>query len=184
MADKEQILLSFFYAWGKTMRNNERIPSVTHLQKEIFLLSRRTPFSLRKDLFTFIPLWYGPFSMDLSQELTHLQNTELVKYDELSLTEKGFREASSAWRKLSEEEKNQITNVKTSFNFLSTGDLLEHVYSLYPKFTRKSALKSGVVDQYFSNFLKENDLTEEDAVSAVILAKKIMRNTDDSSYRH
>ncbi|EQD42008.1 hypothetical protein B1A_15991 [mine drainage metagenome] len=55
---------------------------------------------------------------------------------------------------------------------------------MYPKFTKKSALKKEVVDQYFSGYLKENNLTEEDAVSAVILAKKIMRERDASSYRY
>ncbi len=184
MSNKEEILLSFFYAWGKTKRNNEKIPSVTHLQKEIFLLFRRTPFSTEKDLFKFVPLWYGPFSIDLSQELTDLQNKGLIGYDELSLSKNGFKEASIAWNKLSDYEKKQIIDVKSAYNFFSTTDLIDHVYSMYPKFTKKSALKKEVIDQYFSGYLKENNLTEEDAVSAVILAKKIMRERDASSYRY
>ncbi len=184
MSNKGEIILSFFYAWGKTKRNNEKIPSLTHLQKEIFLLSKRTPFSVRKDLFKFVPLWYGPFSIDLSQELTDLQNKGLIGYDELSLSKNGFREASIAWGKLSDDEKKQIIDVKATYNFFSTIELIDYVYSIYPKFTKKSALKKEVVDQYFSDYLKENNLTEEDAVSAVILAKKIMRERDASNYRH
>lgn len=184
MSNKGEIILSFFYAWGKTKRNNEKIPSLTHLQKEIFLLSRRTPFSVRKDLFKFVPLWYGPFSIDLSQELSDLQNNGLIGYDELSLSKNGFREASIAWGKLSDDEKKQIIDVKATYNFFSTIELIDYVYSMYPKFTKKSALKKEVVDQYFSDYLKENNLTEEDAVSAVILAKKIMRERDASNYRH
>ncbi|MHB1812160.1 MAG: hypothetical protein ACYCPR_07080 [Thermoplasmataceae archaeon] len=184
MSNKGEIILSFFYAWGKTKRNNEKIPSLTHLQKEIFLLSKRTPFSVRKDLFKFVPLWYGPFSIDLSQELTDLQNKGLIGYDELSLSKNGFREASIAWGKLSDDEKKQIIDVKATYNFFSTIELIDYVYSMYPKFTKKSALKKEVVDQYFSDYLKENNLTEEDAVSAVILAKKIMRERDASNYRH
>ena len=141
MSNKGEIILSFFYAWGKTKRNNEKIPSLTHLQKEIFLLSKRTPFSVRKDLFKFVPLWYGPFSIDLSQELTDLQNKGLIGYDELSLSKIGFREASLAWGKLSDDEKKQIIDVKATYNFFSTIELIDYVYSMYPKFTKKSALK-------------------------------------------
>ncbi|MHB1440067.1 MAG: hypothetical protein ACYCSO_08775 [Cuniculiplasma sp.] len=63
-------------------------------------MPRRRPFSVRKDPFRFIPLWYGPFSIDLSRELTSLQNKGFVGYDQLSLYGDGFREASNAWHEL------------------------------------------------------------------------------------
>jgi len=53
--------------------------------------------------------------------------------------------------------------------------LLNKVYSMYQEFTRRSALKKYVVDKYFADFLKENEITEEDVISAVYLANKILR---------
>lgn len=175
MVSRSDLLLSFIYAWGKSKKNNEPIPSVTHLQKEIFLLSRRTPFSEMKDIYHFEPLWYGPFSKELSGDLTDFQSRGIISFDELRLTNEGFRIASSVWNALSDFEKQQIFEVKANFNYMSLTELLETVYSRYPKFTKRSALKKEVVDKYFADFLQENDITEEDVVSAVNLAKKAMR---------
>jgi len=175
MVSKSDLLLSFIYAWGKSRKNNEPIPSVTHLQKEIFLLYRRTPFVDMKDIYHFEPLWYGPFSKDLSMDLTDLQLNEIISLGELRLTDKGFKIAASVWSNLTDFEKQQIFDVKSAYNYMSLTELLNKVYSMYPKFTRKSALKKDVVDKYFADFLKENKITEEDVISAVNLAKKVMR---------
>ena len=175
MASRSDLLLSFMYAWGKSKKNNEPIPSATHLQKEIFLLCRRSPFIEKGDIYHFEPLWYGPFSRELSGDLTAFQSRGKISFDELRLTEEGFKTAASVWNNLTDFEKQQILDVKTTFNYLSLTDLLDTVYSRYPKFTKRSALKKEVVEKYFSDFLRENEIIEEDAVSAVNLAKKAMR---------
>jgi uncharacterized protein YwgA len=175
MVSKSDLLLSFIYAWGKSKKNNEAIPSVTHLQKEIFLLFRRAPFVEMKDIYHFEPLWYGPFSTELSKDLTDFQARGIISYDELKLTSKGFKQAASVWNNLTDFERKQIFEVKNTFNFTSLKELLDIVYSRYPKFTKKSALKKNVVDKYFADFLRENEITEEDVVSAVNLAKKVLR---------
>ncbi len=175
MVSRSDLLLSFIYAWGKSKRNNEPIPSVTHLQKEIFLLCRRSPFSDMKDVYHFEPFWYGPFSKELSADLTDLQSRGIISYDELGLTSEGFKIAASVWNNLTDFEKQQIFDVKATFNYMGLTELLDTVYSRYPKFTKRSALKKEVVDKYFADFLRENEITEEDAVSAVNMAKKAMR---------
>ena len=175
MVSRSDLLLSFIYAWGRSKKNNEPIPSVTHLQKEIFLLCRRTPFANMKDIYHFEPLWYGPFSKELSGDLTDFQSKEVISFDELSLTSEGFKIAASVWNNLTDFEKQQIFDVKATFNYMSLPELLDTVYSRYPKFTKRSALKREVVDKYFADFLQENGISEEDAVSAVNLAKKALR---------
>ena len=175
MVSRSDLLLSFIYAWGKSKKNNEPIPSVTHLQKEIFLLCRRTPFSEMKDVYHFEPFWYGPFSKELSSDLTDFQSRGVISFDELRLTNEGFKIASSVWNNLTDFEKQQIFDVKINFNYMSLTELLDTVYSRYPKFTKRSALKKEVVDKYFADFLQENEITEEDVVSAVNLAKKALR---------
>ena len=49
------------------------------------------------------------------------------------------------------------------------------IYSRYPKFTKIPALKKEVVDKYFNDFLKKNEITEEGVVSAVNMAKRAWR---------
>ncbi len=175
MVSRSDLLLSFIYAWGKSKKNNEPIPSVTHLQNEIFLLCRRTPFADMKEVYHFEPLWYGPFSMDLSRDLTDFQSRGVISFDELRLTNEGFRMAASVWNSLTDFEKQQIFDVKATLNYMSLTELLDTVYSRYPKFTKRLALKREVVDKYFADFLRENEITEEEVVSAVNLAKKALR---------
>ena len=175
MASRSDLLLSFIYAWGRSKKNNEPVPSVTHLQKEIFLLCRRTPFADMKDIYHFEPLWYGPFSKELSGDLNDFQSRGVISFDEPRLTSKGFKIAISVWNNLTDFEKQQIYDVKATFNYMSLPELLDTVYSRYPKFTKRSALKKEVVDKYFADFLKENEISEEDVVSAVNLAKKALK---------
>ncbi|MCL5954633.1 MAG: hypothetical protein M1507_00775 [Candidatus Thermoplasmatota archaeon] len=175
MVSRSDLLLSFVYAWGKSKKNNEPVPSVTHLQKEIFLLCRRTPFADTKNTYHFEPLWYGPFSKELSGDLTDFQSRGVISFDELRLTSEGFKIAASVWNDLTEFEKQQIFDVKATFNYMSLTELLDTVYSRYPRFTKRSALKNEVVDKYFTDFLQENEITEENVVSAVNLAKKALR---------
>jgi hypothetical protein len=98
-----------------------------------------------------------------------------ISYDELRLTSEGFKIAASVWNDLTDFEKQQIFDIKDTFNYMSLTELLNTVYSRYPKFTKRSALKEEVVDKYFADFLQENEITEEDVVSAVNLAKKALR---------
>ena len=65
--------------------------------------------------------------------------------------------------------------IKRLISFNDLTKLIDTVYSMYPKFIKKSAIKENVVDKYFVYFLQENEITEEDIVSAVNLAKKALR---------
>ena len=170
----EDILLSFIYAWGKSKKNNESIPTKTHLQKEIFLLMRRSPFLEMKDMYKFIPLWYGPFSIELSKDISKLQEQNLITGDtyNIGLTPSGFKKASTIYNKLNSLEKEQIFEVKSKYNFMKLEDLLRKVYDMYPKFTTKSVLKKENVDLYFKQYLKNENISEDDIIEAVNIAKE------------
>ncbi|CAC11858.1 hypothetical protein [Thermoplasma acidophilum] len=176
MVTKSDLLLSFIYSCGRSKKNNEPIPSVTHLQEEIFLLFRSASFSDMMDSYHFEPRWYGPFSMDLSRDLTDFKSRGLISFDELRLTDKGFKIAASIWNSLDDFERQQICEVKAKYNHMSLPELIDTAYSMYPKFIKKSVIDKEAADKYFSDFLEENKISEEDVISAVNLAKKAMRH--------
>lgn len=162
------LILLFLYARGKTRRDNEYVPSNTYFQKEIFLLTRRQPFSEMKDALNFKPLWYGPFSKELAVELNNLESDSLVEtIQNISLTENGFKEASRLWSNLPDSQRIQIIELKEEFNRMPLNELLDYVYKMYKKFTKKSALLKENVDEYFDKFYKENELSDDYFVQAV-----------------
>lgn len=159
--ERKDLLLALLFGRGKTLRDNEKIPTETHLQKEMFLLMKETLFS-RSMEYDFIAYYYGPFSPELRSDLNEYVFTGMI--DEktgISLTPEGFRNASTVWRNLKDNEKVAIIRVKKNYNFLSVDDLLDYVYNKFPKFTVKSALKPEVVYSYFEKFYDEHELTEE-----------------------
>lgn len=168
MENSDVLLYLLLYARGKSMRDNERIPTKIHLQKEIFLLQKRYPFTEIKNKYEFIPLFYGPFSKQLAVDLNDGIDSLMISDDGgISLTQKGFSYASKLWNSLSDGEKVAIIKIKEEFNRITTGQLIDYVYDHYPKFSRNSALKKESVDNYFDSFWKENDLSAEYFVDIV-----------------
>jgi hypothetical protein len=54
---KLDLIKLLIYARGSTLRDNESIPSKTHLQKEMFLLLKETVFR-KVDEYKFVPHYY------------------------------------------------------------------------------------------------------------------------------
>ena len=52
------------------------------------------------------------------------------------------------------------------FNRMTLDDLLDYVYSHYPKQAMRSALNRNVVDDYFEDFWNTNELNDEYFVNA------------------
>ena len=77
------------------------------------------------------------------------------------LTPEGFRKASSVWKTLEESERLAIIRMKEGYNFKSIDDLLDYVYTKFPKYAISSALKPEVIYSYFQNYFDENGLSEE-----------------------
>ena len=168
MGKPSDLLYELIYARGKSLKDNESIPTKIHLQKEIFLLQKRYPFTELKQKYEFIPLYYGPFSREVTVDLNSGIDLQLIYYDEgISLTPKGFKYASKIWDSLKDTYRKTIIEVKEEFNRMKTDYLISYVYEHYPKFTEKSALEKEVVDNYFNEFWKENALSDSYFVEIV-----------------
>ncbi len=161
MVNPGDLLYVLLYARGKSMRDNENIPSKIHLQKEIFLLQRRYPFTELNDLYKFIPLYYGPFSKEVAADFNAGVEMGFILYDNgISLTPQGFKHASTIWASLEDNYRKTVIQIKEEYNRMTVDQLLSYVYDHYSKFTKKSALMRGPVDNYFDKFWKENQLTD------------------------
>jgi hypothetical protein len=60
MKNLSDILYLLIYARGISLRDNEAIPTKIHLQKEIFMLQKRYPFTGLNNKYEFIPLYLWP----------------------------------------------------------------------------------------------------------------------------
>lgn len=150
------------------MKYNESVPTKIHLQKEIFILQRKYPFNENKCKYDFVPLYYGPFSTSLNLDLMAGIEDGLINDSYgLTLTENGFACASKIWNMLNDESKITIIQTKERFNRMKTDALLDYVYTHYPKFSRKSALLRKPVDNYFTGFWNENNLSDDYFVQIV-----------------
>jgi len=168
MENPDILLYLLLYARGKSMRDNEQIPTKIHLQKEIFLLQKRYPFTEFTNKYEFIPLFYGPFSKQLAVDINDGIDSFMISDNNgISLTQKGFSYASKLWNLLNDDKKAAIIKIKEEFNRITTEQLIDYVYDHYPKLSKNSALKKESVDNYFDTFWKENDLSVEYFVDIV-----------------
>ncbi|MCL5783113.1 MAG: hypothetical protein M1476_04295 [Candidatus Thermoplasmatota archaeon] len=159
--ERRDLLLALIYGRGKTLKDNEKIPSETHLQKEMFLLMKETIFSKSKE-YEFKPHYYGPFSAELRDDLNLLVYKGLIDEDDgIRLTPLGFKKAASVWRSMGTSETVAVIRIKEQYNFNSIDGLSKYVYSKFPMFTVKSALRRDVIYSYFEKFYDENSLTED-----------------------
>lgn len=173
MEKLNEILYLLIYARGKSLKDNETIPTRLHLQKEIFLLQKIYPFTEMENKYNFVPLYYGPFSKDLSADLEYGIETGLIINDKnIQLSPQGFNYSLNLWDGLNTEEKSALINIKECFNRIKPENLINYIYEHYPKFCKKSALKKEVVDEYFSKFWSENNLTDEYFVEIVQKSRK------------
>ena len=144
------------------MRDNESIPSKTHLQKEMFLLLKETIFS-KVGGYEFVPHYYGPFSREIESDLIDMTKTgQLDDTDGYVLTPDGFRDAQALWNSLDQTHKTALSRIKERYNRLNSEELLEYVYGKYKKYTVKSALVLENLYNYFDTFARENEITVED----------------------
>jgi uncharacterized protein YwgA len=159
---KLDLLKLLIYARGSTMRDNESIPSKTHLQKEMFLLLKETVFQ-KVEGYKFIPHYYGPFSRDLDSDLNELVASGLVNDSAgFVLTPDGFKDANALWNSLDQPHKTALSRIKERYNRLTSEKLLDYVYEKYKKYTVKSAMILDNLYSYFDSFALENDLTIDD----------------------
>lgn len=160
------ILKLLIYARGSTRRDNENIPSKTHLQKEMFLLLKETIFS-KVDGYKFVPHYYGPFSRELDSDIIELVVSGCVNdKDGFILTPRGFKDAQELWNNQDQPHKIALSRIKERYNRMTSDDLLDYVYGKYKKYTVKSAVIIENLYSYFDEFALENDITIDDLDNA------------------
>lgn len=84
-----------------------------------------------------------------------ISNTILNKYQKtdfgkdmgievFSLTAEGKNKALNIWNRLSQEEKDNIVDLKRRFNTMSLKQFLRYVYQKYPQYTTESEIKDAL----------------------------------------
>lgn len=166
------LILVLLFAGGK--KENEKIVGNTRLDKLIFLLEQETSLCKYMKDFNFEPYNFGPYSAEVFDSLQALASAGLVKIsskhgeylDEAdrfqvelqagddsdspkttivySLTSEGKRVASELFKRLNNQEKEELTSIKKKFNSISLMELLKYVYEKYPRLTVKSVIKNYV----------------------------------------
>jgi len=148
------------------MKDNECIPSKTHLQKEMLLLLKETIFQ-KVDGYKFVPLFNGPFSRELDIDLNMLVASGLVNdSDGIAFTPNGFKDAQAIWNCQGKVQKAALSRIKEKYNRLTSEKLLDYVYEKYKKYTVKSHMILDNLYIYFDSFALENDVTINDLDSA------------------
>ena len=148
---KSGTLQLLIYACGASMLCNESIPSKTHLQREMFLLSKETVFSKIQG-YNFVPHYYGPFSRELDSDLFELVESGIVnEEDGLTLTPTGFKSTQQTWNGLDQSQKIALSRIKERFNRISLDDLMDYVYGKYKKYTVDSGMVIDNLYNYFDN---------------------------------
>lgn len=125
-----------------------KLEGITRFQKLVFLAQRERdgaePYEFRADD-------YGPFSPDLYDDIDRLVAADLIDYDErttdigntkqvYSLTEKGRRAVENSDTSEFPVSETELTALGNEFEHVDLWDLLEYVYTEYPRMARNSEL--------------------------------------------
>ena len=110
------------------------------LQKEIFLIANAN--ELLADASGFSPHLQGPFSEAVDAALDDLRSLGLVGYDNygghIHLTSAGVAAHENLVRDMPKQVKEQVEDIKGSFNDLTEIELLVFIYYSYPAMTEES----------------------------------------------
>jgi len=134
--------------------DGEPIEGRTRLQKLVFLMQKRLEElgedPLQSDDYEFIAYDYGPFSKELYDDIDETIARNMVEDREEDLGEDKVKydyeiqENGKQWvrEQLSEEQAHRVLElaeeIKDEYGDVSLSDLIEEVYSRYPKYAENS----------------------------------------------
>ncbi|MEZ3145188.1 PadR family transcriptional regulator [Halobaculum sp. MBLA0143] len=125
-----------------------RLEGITRFQKLVFLAQREregaSPYDFRADD-------YGPFSPDLYDDIDRLVDGDLIDYDEeetefgnkvqvYTLTDMGRRAVENSDEMDFPVPEGELEELGDDFEDVDLWDLLEYVYTEYPRMARNSEL--------------------------------------------
>lgn len=126
--------------------NFESIKGNLWLQKELFLLSQT--YDDLKEESEFEPYFLGPHSELVEDEFDDLLQVDLVMKvgNRIKLTNSGKEIADFISKKIKEEDRKIVSDLKEFINDLSEDDLLGFIYFSYPDM-RKESIKFNKIKQ-------------------------------------
>ncbi len=125
--------------------DDKPVPSLAHLEKELFLLTKINP--KLDELFFFEKHYFGPYSKDLAEVLDENPQEDDFYYfkDKLiCLNEKGKKYFSSIMLDIQQHNKNNLYLIRlmkllrTIYDKLSFDELLLLIYETYPEYKDRS----------------------------------------------
>ena len=129
---KGKWLLALLRAVGGTIEGN------TRLQKLCFLLKHE--FGVSELPYDFSPYYYGPFSLDVDDDALGLETTGFIKVERgvvepalYTLTQKGNDAAEEIYGNILKKD---VFSKIEKFNEMKLIDLLNYVYTKYPRESR------------------------------------------------
>jgi DNA-binding PadR family transcriptional regulator len=166
--ERDDVLLLLLLALSKG--GTSKVPSITRIEKLMFLLQEETGFSGKlRDKFDFRAWKFGPFSKEIYEDLDLLSTLELVDVEErdlanymefteqdeliesergepiiekvFTLTDRGKRVAEKLKSLISEKDWSEIESLRRRFETSSLTRLIQYVYYKYPETTEKSVLE-------------------------------------------
>jgi len=126
--------------------NFESVKGNLWLQKELFLLSQT--YDDLKEESEFEPYFLGPHSELVEDEFDDLLQVDLVIKvgNKIKLTNSGKEIADFISKKIKEEDRKIVSDLKEFINDLSEDDLLGFIYFSYPEM-RKESIKFNKIKQ-------------------------------------
>lgn len=123
--------------------------------KEAFLLFEEKLKNSNLPVFSpnFVPYYYGPYSFDIDEAWSNLEQLGLIKTEGrrstskeiFSLTEEGRKEAEKILESLPEELRNELPFWRQGLDQFGNDGILLDVYKKYPQYIDKSRIKDKVL---------------------------------------
>ena len=159
------------------------LPTIWHLQKEFFILTKMNPKA--QQLFNFVKHYEGPYSEVLQEsykEPMYFEDAfETKSNGEISLTQEGKKTFNEIQNKHSNDPKfthfmQSLKLIRGIYDKLSKEELLFLIYLTYPKFIEYSNVYDRIVKneekrkQLCGSLLKKGLITEERYAELISLA--------------
>jgi len=150
------------------------IPSIWHLEKELFILSKSNP--IVQKFLEFERHYHGPYSQVLKEvveEPIHFENAFILDKDGIHLTSYGKK----IFNKLVEENRENkkfmeflhaLKLIRNLYDKLSVEELLFLIYITYPEFTKLSSIS----DRLLKNKVKRHQILRSLLRKGIITEKR------------
>jgi len=143
----EIAIVSMLRASDADGKEYSSIPGRIHLVKELFAFSSTSLGRVLLEELRFEPDNFGPYDETIIAALDELHDAGFIEYEphrdysKIGLTKDGRRLADNVWARLRDEVRRLIVYTKMNYNDLTSEQVLDQIYSLYPQMARYSLSK-------------------------------------------